>query len=276
MFRFLLSLVTLALIGFTAFVCYEKQDELINYAHSFKKESTIYTLETQFSPEEISTLHQKTLLKDSNCSIAKTSTLFLPHLLLDVKYVNQQKNTEEGRVLFSLVSGEMILDTKTFETTHGFEDCLIAQATEEDFRLLHLLEQQGGYMAREELARRLSLDAEDLSFRLDGLRKKHLIAVKGDTVRIHFHNSRLNIVPQTKMAQPIVMKQVEPAQQLSSRYSKEKIRKIVKAAFGQDFALRKEIELFIPVIEIQVSMKDGSIHTTYWSGLTGKQIDITQ
>jgi len=276
MFRFLFFIITLGVICVGGYFLYEQKDELMRYTHEFRKPSKIYTLEASFTPEEITTLRQKELLREKEYSFSKAETLFVPYILYDVKFVNNNKQTEESRLLFSLVTGEMILDTRTFDTTHGFEDCIIAGATEEDFRLLHLLENQGGQMTRETLAHKLSIDPEDLSGRLEALRKKHLIAIKGDTIRIHFQNPLLHVIPQTKLTQPVVLKEVLPNQLLSARYSKGQINKIIKAAFGQDFAIRKEIELFIPVIEIEVLMKDCSIHKTYWNGITGKSIDMSQ
>jgi len=43
--------------------------------------------------------------------------------------------------------------------------------------------------------------------------------------------------------------------------------------FGEDFAIRRTREVYLPVYEIGVQHTDGSILTTYWNGLTGKQID---
>jgi hypothetical protein len=45
-----------------------------------------------------------------------------------------------------------------------------------------------------------------------------------------------------------------------------------RAAFGNDFAIRRTIDLFLPVNCIVVQNPDGSIHTSHWNALNGKQI----
>jgi len=49
--------------------------------------------------------------------------------------------------------------------------------------------------------------------------------------------------------------------------------KTAKAAFGDDFAIRKTTEIFLPVYSIVVQNPDGSHMTTYWNALNGKNID---
>ena len=275
MLRFFFSLIGICIIAIAAFFVYEHKETILQQIEGLKKEPHVNSLEASLSPDEIVQLKQQELLRDPGSSIAETQTVYLPYLLFDVKFVNSDKKTEEGRLLFSMVTGEMVLDTQTFSTTHGFEDCIEASASAEDFKVLHLLDANGGHMTRELLAQKLALDPEELGGILESLRKKHLIAVKGDTVRIHFQNPILNVVPKTKFAHPLVLKEVTSRQRLSPQFSKNQVKKIVKAAFGQDFAIRKESELYIPVIEVDVLMKDGSIFKTFWNGITGKRFEVS-
>jgi hypothetical protein len=195
-------------------------------------------------------------------------------MLLEVKYAGDDKATQEANVIWSLENGEMLLDTRNFVSTHGFEDCINAKANSEDFRLMHVLQKRGGVLSKEELCQELGMEAEQMFDRLEVLRKKHLIAVKGDAVRIHLSSPLLKIQPETNVYHPLVSKTIHDNSQIPQRYSKEQIRIVAKAAFGPDFAIRSEQIIFVPVFEINVENPDGSVLKTYWNGITGNRVEL--
>jgi hypothetical protein len=59
---------------------------------------------------------------------------------------------------------------------------------------------------------------------------------------------------------------------VKKRYRSSQIETIAKAAFGNDFAIRKTTEIFLPVYSIVVQNPDGSQMTTYWNALNGKRL----
>ena len=50
------------------------------------------------------------------------------------------------------------------------------------------------------------------------------------------------------------------------------IERISRAAFGQNFAIRKMTDVYLPVHSIVVQNPDGSIHTSHWNALNGKRL----
>lgn len=274
MFKFIFSLLALMIALLGGYWLYIHYDELSMYAQTMRGESKILTFESTISPDEFLLSKQKELLPSPSYSFGKITTLYLPYLLLDIKYVGDNKVTEEGEALFSLDNGEMVLDTRNFETTHGFEDCINANATADDFRLLQLIQRHGGSMQREALAHQLGIDNDALSSKINNLRKKQLIAIKGDTVRIHFAKPLLLSLPTSKVMHRLVTKEVPSEVQLPARYSSSSIKKMATAAFGQDFAIRREQALFIPILEIEVQNPDGTVLKTHWSGITGKPVTL--
>ncbi len=276
MIKKLFLLALFAGIGFSAWYGMEHYDELVSYVKvgQSTQEGAILTFEAAFTPEEIMQRHEKELLKDQNHLYGKASVKFLPFLLMDVKYSKADKSTEEAKLIWNLENGEMVLDTQTFDTTHGFEDCINAKALDDDFRILYALHRHGGKATKDVLARELGMDQAVLLDRLEGLRKKHLVAVKLDTVRIHLESPLLQVQPQTKIYHYFVTKTVSGQSQIAPRYSKEQIKKTAKACFGADFAIRSEHMLFVPIFQISVQNPDGSTLKTYWNGITGKKIEL--
>jgi len=218
--------------------------------------------------------HQNELLKDGSRSFSSTSTKFLPCLLMDVKYVQESKNTQEAKMIWNLENGELLLDTQNCESTHGFEDCIKAKATDDDFRILHVLQRHGGTLARDEICHELGLDTDVAYERLESLRKKHLIAIRGEVVRIHLQSPLFKTQPHTHIAHSLVLQNAPKENIISSLYSKEQIKKVAQACFGSDFAIRSDKLIFMPIFQIEIQNSDGSIQKTYWNGLTGKRMEL--
>ena len=274
MLKYCLLFIILAAGGFSAWYGMEHYDELVSYVNPSHKEGPILTFEAAYTPEEIMQRHEKELLKGHNHAYGKASVKFLPFLLMDVKYSKADKSTQEAQLIWNLENGEMVLDTQTFDTTHGFEDCINAKALDDDFRILHALQRHGGKATKEALAAELGMDQAVLFDRLEALRKKHLVAIKLDTVRIHLESPLLQVQPQTRIYHYFVTKNVLAESQIAQRYSKDQIRKIAKAAFGPDFAIRSEHLLFVPIFQINIQNPDGSTLKTYWNAITGKKIEL--
>lgn len=267
---FLLFLITL---GFAGWYIVEHPDEMMTYV-PLSKEHTILTFEAQTSAEELMRTKEKLLLKTANHSFGTNQLKYMPFLLMNVKFVRADKKTEEAKLIWNLENGEMVLDTNSFETTHGFEDCINAKAVEDDFRILQQLNRHGGASTKDALSQELGMDGDTLYERIEALRKKHLVATRGDVIRIHLESPLMHVVPSTKISHPFVTKAVDSQSQIHPHYSKDQIHKLTKAAFGQDFAIRSEHLLFVPIFQITIKNPDGSTLKTYWNGMTGKKIEL--
>ena len=181
---------------------------------------------------------------------------FYPYLLMDVKYSSPEKKTREGVLLWGMADGEIVINTETWETTHGFRDCLDADACRNDFKVLQALATSKGYLSREELLTKLHVEPEVLEEWVDGAIDKHLIVQKGNNYYLHFEEPVLSILPQSKISQPLVTKPYNQALREPKKYSASQIEKSAKAAFGSDFTIRSTKEVFLPVYNIDVLNPD--------------------
>lgn len=250
-----------------------------NFSPSFRTKvedffsaNTFQTLEVRYSAEAIMDRHRKDLLKDDEHVFLSPSLKFYPYLLMEVKYNRSTDKTGEGVILWGLVDGEMVINTSTWEKTHGFRDCIASNATRQEFRIINALAGHGGCCDREGLSKFLNIENNVLDTWADVCRKKSLIVQNGNVYRLHLQNPRLQVTPETKLDQNLVTKHTKHAIREKKHFRNAQIEQIARAAFGPDFAIRKTTEVFLPVYSITVQNPDGSQMTSYWNALNGTRI----
>lgn len=264
-----------AFILLSAYWLWSTHPSVRNKTLDVLKPQSYQTLEVRYSAESIMETHKKELLKDAKHSFLEPSLLFHPYLLMEVKYSRSQEKTGEGIILWSLVDGEMVIDSNSWEETHGFTDCIRAGADKEDFKIINALASTGGFMDREALQKHLNLEDEILDNWLDATRKKNLIVQSGNNFRLHLQNPKLQVAPETKLNQFLVTKKFNNASRIPQKYRTGQIEYTARAAFGNDFTIRKTTQIFVPIFSITVQNPDGSQMTTYWNALNGKRLSQT-
>ncbi len=243
------------------------KDRILQYVDN----RDIVTLEARFLPEQIVEAHRQELLDHDKRNLQSTTLKYYPYLLLDVKYPDDQK-TREGVLLWGLADGEMVLNTESWETTHGFRDCLECQATRSDFKVLQALARRQGSLSTEELQKELRIEREVLNTWIEGAKQKHLIVQKGQLLQLHFENPKLLVTPQTKIKQHLVSKPLGDGQKMPRIYSRNQIMGTIQSAFGHEFKIRSEQEVFLPVYSLEILNPDGSVQVSEWNALTGQRI----
>lgn len=230
------------------------------------------TLEIRYDAEELMRLHKDRFLKNSGYTYLEPKLLYYPYLLMDVKYSQDSSTTCEGTLLWGLTDGEMIIDTSTWEKTHGYEDCLLSRINKNDFKIIKALVENGGMIDREKLYQCFKVDHDILDDWIDSCREKKLIVICGNKFRLHFADPRLEIQPCTHLDQALVSQPAKPSAKVSRQYSPAQIKKLAVVVFGGDFAIRKTEEVFLPVYSICIQNPDGSTRTVYFNALNGKII----
>ena len=247
---------------------YPWKDFLFQYIEN----GEILTWESRFTPEQIMAAHHSELIGDNNKRIYKEpSYKYYPYLLLDVKYT-EDKKTREGALLWGLTDGELVLNTDTWESTHGFKDCLECHANRYDFKILQALAKNKGSLTIESLQNELHVERDVLETWVEEAKTKHLIIQKGNLVQMHFENPKILATPKTHIKQHLVSKPITTAQRIPKVYSRGKIIELAKASYGNDLKIRSEQEIFLPAYSLEVLNPDGSIHTSDWNAVTGQRI----
>ncbi|MFA6118316.1 MAG: hypothetical protein WC688_00175 [Parachlamydiales bacterium] len=250
--------------------------ETRNYMYDKIYKKKFNTLEVKYSAENIMEMHKKALLKDSAHTYLEPNLNFHPYLLMEVKYNRSHDRTAEGVILWSLTDGEMVLNTNSWDMTHGFKDCIGFGADKDDFKIINSLASHNGVMDRDSLQKTLNIDNDVLDQWIENCRRKNLIVQNGNNYRLHFQNPKLQVMPETKIEQSIVTKAGRYASRISKKFRPSQIEGIARSAFGNDFAIRKKTVIFLPVYSIKVQNPDGSLMTAYFNALNGKQLSQEQ
>lgn len=270
--RFLFTLLSLGAAGYGLWWISDAKPEVRTKVEEILNTGSFNTLEVRYSAGQIMDAHRKRLLKDNRHKFLPPSIKFYPYLLMEVKYTVSDKKTKESVILWDLNDGEMVIETKNWVKTHGFGDCISANTDRHEFRIINSLAAKGGSADRETLSKILHVENEVLDAWIEGCRRKHLIVQSGNRYRLHLEKPLLHSVPTTKIDERLVTKPHRNAERVSNRFSLSQIEKISRAAFGADFVIRKTIDLYLPVHCITVQNPDGSIHTSHWNALNGKQM----
>jgi hypothetical protein len=236
---------------------------------SYVENGEILTLEARYSAEQLMRSYRKELLPGDKYSFREPALKFHPYLLMEVKYLLPNGKTEEGSILWSMVNGEMVLDTDTWQETHGFEDAITNRANSSDFQLMNVLAAHRGALSVPFLQRELKVDANTMNTMLQAAEKKHFVVMRGKEAVLHFQNPYFNVPPRTNITQSLVTRPYTRAERVSRRYTRSQIEQTALAAFGNDFAIRNSKEVFVPVYSIEVQNPDGTVLTSYWNAITG-------
>jgi hypothetical protein len=239
---------------------------------AFLHTATISSLEIRYTAEQIMESHRKELLKSTRHEFLEPSLKFYPYLLLEVKYTLSPRKTRESIMLWDLTDGEMVLDTKQWEKTHGFADCINAHIDANEFRIIKSLAKNGGSADKETLAQSLRVEASLLETWIENCCRKKLIVQSGNRYRLHLENPKLKVSPATQLDRRLVTKPYQHSDRIPKRFSLTQIERISQAAFGLDFVIRNSTDLYLPVHCITVQNPDGSIHSSHWNALNGKRL----
>lgn len=270
--RLIKSFMFIGLLG-TALWWYSNPDNSLKEMFSqYVENGELLTLEAKYTTTQVMDDNRYDLLAGNQRTFKEPTLKYYPYLLMDVKYIQADKKSKEGVVLWGLIDGEMVLNTDSFDKTHGFEDSINANATATDFKILNLLAKNRGSLSYDELQKELKLDSDVIDPWIDSVRKKYLVVQKGNQLQLHFEDPKILVTPQTIFRQNIVSKPYSYEQRVSKKYSSSQVEKIAKAAFGVDFTIRSMKEIYLPVYHLEVQNPDGSVMGTFWNALNGKRI----
>lgn len=271
--RIVTTIVAIICVSYGLYWISTNRPEVKTRIEEFIEGGQFHTLEIKYSAKQIMESHKRELLKDDRHSYLEPTLKFYPYLLMEVKYTLSDERTREGIILWDLFDGEMVIDTKDWDKTHGFGDCINASTEKHEFKIINILSKRGGSLDRDGLSKALHVENDVLGTWIDACLKKKLIVQSGNRYRLHLQDPRLRTIPETRINEWLVTKPYKNAIRLSKRYSLTQIQKIARAAFGHDFVIRQTTDVYLPIHSIVVQNPDGSVKTTHWNALNGKRLN---
>lgn len=263
--RFISTFLFLAAAGAGLWWVDEKQPDLKIKALQIATKTSVNVLESRFSASQL-------LEKEKGINQSEFFLKYHPYLLMEVKFINQASVSEEGVILWDLIDGEMVLDSKIWKKTHGFADCINSAATYEEYRIVTSLALSGGVADRTTLINNLEINPSEASLLLEKCRKKKLIVKQGNHYRLHLQNPLFHLKPVTDTPFPLVTKNVKTTEKMQRRYSPSQIKKAAEAAFGEEFAIRHTQEVFLPIYSVKSSEGGEYPHTIHLNAISGQKI----
>lgn len=222
-------------------------------------------LEPRFTPDHIVDANRSILAPTNDHTVRAPQLKYYPYLLIDI----EKPQGSSAMLLWSLDDGEMVIDTETWEKSDGFEECIQADATPEDFQVIAALLKNKGRATSEELTQAIPNKAW-----IQSAYKKKLILKRGFGFRLGIHSPRLNVQPETKISQWLSTKSSQHLQRVPPKYTSDQIQKVARAAFGSELGISNVRPVYLPVITVEVEHSTGTVITSYWNGLNGKRLDL--
>lgn len=250
----------------------QNNPDVKNRVSSLLDMGAFHTFEIRYNPSQIMENYRKTLLKDNKYRYLDPILEYHPYLLMEVKYTSSDHQTHEGVILWDLVDGEMVTNTRTWEKTHGFGDCINVETTPQEFKVLNVLIKKGNSSDHQTLSKDLNVSHEILQRWIESCQRKRLIVREGNHYYLHFQNPKLKTHPSTHLEHKLTTKTFKDLSPIPPRFSENQIQKIAYAAFSQNFAIRKITKVHLPVYNIVIEDNTGKRYTTHWNGINGKRM----
>lgn len=237
------------------------------------KEITLF--EPRFTSEQVMQSQGGQNLFQESEDLSQAQVELFPYLLMEVKYLRGDKSLE-STVLWSLNQGEILLDTTQWEMTHGYYDCLIHGAGQDEMTIINALANKGGTLDRESLLRMVHRDGDEVDDWIHRCIKKQLIVQIGNIYKLHLQNPKLALEPKTKINVPLRKKRLAFNKVITPKYRPQAIVALAHASFGSGFSIRRQQLVYLPVYSILAKFSDASTATTKWNAHTGHLMNLEE
>lgn len=203
---------------------------------------------------------------------SETDVEYKPLLILTIKYADTAYTTGEGTLLWDLTDGEIILNTNTWEKSHGLGDCIRMGATKQDCKVVLAMARKGGQLPRESLRRALRIDADLLDQWIEQCRQKKLLVPSGNGYRLHMQNPKMPKRPITIMDETIATFTTKKVSLPQVNFDEEAISDFATAYFGSDFAIQKAEVALLPIYVFTSESSSGRLQTNRVNAVTGNTL----
>lgn len=270
--RIISTLITVATLAYGYMWFSKNYPTITDGTLSFVSGQELTGIRPIYTPEQVLDRHATNLTRHGGVISGDPDILYVPVLLLNVKYADTFYTTGEGVLLFDLLDGEMILNINTLEKTHGLADCLRAQASKHECKVISLMAKKGGQLGRESIKRGLRVDMDLVDEWVDNCRQKKLIVPSGNGYRLHMQNPRLPNSPVTYVDNPLTTFRSKRFSGRKPQFDTAHIPSLCTAFFGSDFGIKTQEIAYLPIYRINVEGLDKDITTLYFNSISGKPI----
>ncbi len=269
--RFFFTLIVLATLCVGVFWLFDTYPDFKEKVLEKLPKPSCIAFEKRFSSEQILDNERFSLLSHQKLKQSQITLKFYPLLLMEVKFTSPDHSTHEGVILWDLIDGEMVIDADSWKKTHGFADCIQAHTNRYEYQIIKAIIENHNQIHREVLNQLVNIDPLLIEKWLKRCVKKKLVVCHKKTYRVHIQNPRFSFVPMTKIAMPLATRNYRNVERSKKYFSSVQIIQTAKAAFGNDFAIRRSYDVHLPIYSFSMQNRDGSIQIVYYNALNGQR-----
>ncbi|AHK63724.1 hypothetical protein BOKEGFJH_00848 [Chlamydia avium] len=247
---------------------FEKSCRMIRKVSGFER---LRVFERKFSAEQILNYFPEHV--DGKVAIELT---FVPHTLMSVRFsqedpVKKTMISKEGKILWNLSNGEMVLNTGTWSCSKGLRECLLLKAGRHDVSVMQALANLGGAASKESLSRALSMKNMRADKVIKSCQKKKLIFSTGSQIGSHFQQLQPIQGCTTEIPSPPVwLKKPRGVTLISPQFSEDRVCNLVEMIFGDNFLILSKDIVYVPIYKVLITATDNSERIEYINAVTGK------
>lgn len=269
----IITLTVLVLFVFAGgYYLYHHGEDLQSYIGDQMDSGQFLTIEPRYSAAQIMSAHHNDLIVSAEQTFQEPALKFYPYLLLEISYSSTDHKPVEGMLLWSQTDGELITDTETWSATKGFEELISNKADAADYKIVKALTANQGAMTRDQLETYLSISPHTADDWIQQARQKHFITQRGNQYILVQKNIDIDVPPQTKINQWLSTKPYSHAYREPKKFSITDIEEAIHNAFGNNLNIRSAKEVYLPIYNIGVVNRDGSVRATAWNALNGQPL----
>ncbi|WP_236574869.1 hypothetical protein [Chlamydia sp. 17-3921] len=201
---------------------------------------------------------------------------FIPHVLMRVRFSKEDLSkrnmvSQEGEILWSLVNGEMVLNTGTWACSKGFQECLLLNADKQDIYVMQALAGLGGAASKDSLIQALAMKNLRAEKVIKECHKKKLVFASGSHISTHFQQLHpIKGCITTLHNPPVWLQKPVGSVFFPAQYSEDKVLRLVRMIFGSNFLILRSSTVYVPVYKVFLVSSDNSVRIEYVNGVTGK------
>lgn len=200
--------------------------------------------------------------------------MYVPHIVVEIKVVNQRQEVETIHQLWDLSDGEVVLNTGKWKKTKGLEDLMMSNIDNNTYRIALALAHKDMPMTTEDISKETGIDLQEVRIAIEKSKSLDVFFVNNNEVRLAINSPILPDFPATdniSLLLSTVNYASKNAKIKEEVHKEEKIIELLnKKLFGNNYKVKSIKKLYIPVT--QVIIGDGN--KVYVKDLIGSYTEI--
>lgn len=207
-------------------------------------------------------------------NIEKVDLIYHPLAVLDIKYSDSDYSTHQGKLLWDLIDGEMIISSRTWKKTSGLQEYLEIPLSAEQLSIAKKLASSPQGITLQDLCTATNSTEEIINEPLEFLLEKQLVKSSKNLFFLHQASPRFPELPITILERDLFFTEKREEDILSPKIPLDKVKNFSKKLFERDFSILNASTYYLPVYRIHVENLSGEKKIIEWNGWTNRAFSL--